>query len=126
MVILDTNIIIDHLRQKTSGRSILRQLSHDNPKETLAVSIISITELYQGKITLKKETEKDMLAVISPLKILPFTYEIAHLAGCFIRDRIADEFADAAIGATAIVNQASLYTLNTRDFASIPDLDLYK
>lgn len=33
---------------------------------------------------------------------------------------------DIAIAACAIVRQASLWTLNTRDFADIPGLELYR
>ena len=46
-----------------------------------------------------------MLATISPLRILPYTYEIAEMAGKIARDlKQPLEFADVAIAATALFN----------------------
>jgi tRNA(fMet)-specific endonuclease VapC len=126
MVILDTNIIIDHLRQTGKHKSQLYALVSHKPKEALLLSAVSIQELYEGSSTRDMEKEKDLLAVISPLKILPYTYEIARLAGIIARDHHAPiELADAAIAATAIVYHVPLFTLNTKDFVDIPALELY-
>lgn len=125
MVVLDTSILIDHLR--TDGKGKLLKIAKEIPQQSLAVSVISIQELYEGTSTRNRQKEKDMLATISPLKILPYTYEIAQTAGEMARDlKRPIELADAAIAATAISNGASLATLNTRDFADIPDLELLK
>lgn len=125
MVILDTNIIIDHLRTPADKTSHLVEFVQVHPKETLAISMMSVQELYQGKSTLKEEKEKDLLATLSPLKTLPYTYEVAHLAGIITRNSSnLVSFADAAIAATTIVNNGELYTLNTKHFSDIPNLTL--
>lgn len=125
MVILDTNIVIDHLRQSPARPSRLLQFAKTHPKETLALSMISVQELYEGKSTQDPQKEQYLLATISPLKILPYTYEIAQLAGEIARDRKQTiELADAAIAATTILHGASLYTLDKQDFSGIPDLSL--
>lgn len=124
MVVLDTNIIIDHIRQFGS-ESLLERLHKKIPEDNLAISIISIEELYRGQSTKEPEAEKILLATLGSLKVLPYTYEIAELAGKLIRDSSQIlEFADAAIAATAIVNSASLFTLNKKDFAQISNLEL--
>lgn len=126
MVILDTNIIIDHLRHTGKSDSILMKLVARHPKETLALCSISIQELYEGQSTRNSEKEKDLLATISPLRILPYTYDIAQRAGCIARDTKQPlELADAAIAATAIIQNAPLFTLNTKDFSPIPNLILF-
>lgn len=126
MVILDTNIIIDHLRASAPRETALMKLVKNHPKASLSLSLISVQELYEGQSTLQEEREKDLLATISPLKLLPYTYEVAHLAGIIARDvNRPIELADAAIAATAILNQAELYTLNKKDFAEIPELELF-
>jgi predicted nucleic acid-binding protein len=52
MVILDTNIIIDHSRlQKVDDESRLMKIAREKPKAVLAISILSIQELYEGKGT---------------------------------------------------------------------------
>ena len=125
MVILDTGIIIDHLRlAKNSQNSILIRIVKQKPKETLALSIISVQELYEGQSTQDEDKEQALLATISPLRILPYTYEVAELAGKIARDlKQSIELADAAIAATAITNGCQLLTLNKKDFANIKNLD---
>lgn len=125
MVVLDTSIIIDHLRQPKKKPSRLIRLAKQKPKETLALSIISIQELYEGKSTQEPKKEQSLLATIAPLKILPYTYEIAQLAGEISRDLGRPlELADAAIAATTLIHNASLLTLNKKDFHGIKNLEL--
>ena len=125
MVILDTNIIIDHLRRPPKKISLLVKIVEKKPKENLAISMISIQELYEGRSTKSKTKEQYLLATIAPLKILPYNYEVAQLAGEIARDLNQPiELADAAIAATAILNGAQLFTLNKRDFRGIKNLEL--
>lgn len=127
MVMLDTNILIDHLRQPGKNASILTNLIKERSKETIAVSMVSVQELYEGKSTQQEEKEKDMLAIIAPLKILPYSFEIAKLAGQISRDLSRPiELADAAIAATAILNGGQLMTLDKKDFSGINGLDFYE
>ena len=66
-----------------------------------------------------------MLATISPLAILPYTFETAQLAGELSRDLNRPmTIADAAIAATVLLNGASLATLNSKDFVNIEGLEL--
>ena len=86
------------------------------------MSVISIQELYIGKSTRGERAEQLLLATISPLKILPYTFEVAQLAGEIARDLERPiELADAAISATAIVNGCQLITLDKNDFRDIEE-----
>lgn len=124
MVILDTNAIIDHLRQPKERDSHLVKIAKEKPKEALVISVISIQELYEGQSTKDEEKEQCLLATIAPLKILPYSYEVAQLAGKIARDlKRPIELADAAIAATAILNGACLFTLNKKDFQGIKGLE---
>ena len=125
MVILDTNIIIDHLRQSSAQETRLMKLVKSHSKAQLGLSVISVQELYEGQSTLDAQAEEYLLATISPLKILPYTYETAQLAGEIARDiQRPIELADAAIAATTLLHSAQLYTLNKKDFSGILDLEL--
>jgi predicted nucleic acid-binding protein len=126
MVVIDTNIIIDHLRlQDASRESRLMKIAKEKSKETLALSILSVQELYEGLSTRDTQKEQYLLATISPLKILPYTYEIAKLAGEIARDLDRPiELADAGIASTAILNGGNLNTANTKDFIGIEKLRL--
>ena len=125
MVVLDTNIIIDHLRLSGNEDSQLTKVAKQKPKEVLAISMITVQELYEGRSTRDSQKEQYLLATISPLKILPYTYEVAQLAGEIARDLNRPvEIVDAAISATTILNGASLLTLNKKDFDGMQNLQL--
>lgn len=125
MILLDTNIIIDHLRQFKEKESILMEIANNHSKEDLALSVISVQELYEGISTKEEDKEEYLLATITPLKILPYTYETAQLAGEIARDlKSPIEFADATIAASAILCGGSLLTLNKKHFSGIRELDL--
>lgn len=123
MVVVDTSVIIDHLRQRSSD-SHLVSLVQKKGDETFAISVISIQELYEGKSTREENEEGILLEMVNAMQILPYTFEIAELAGKIARDfKQPLEFADSVIAATSIVNGAKLSTLNKQDFKSIPDLE---
>lgn len=124
MVIPDTNIIIDHLRLKKN--SLFEKLLKKVNKNNLAISVITIQELFEGKSTRNLTEENLLLITISPLKILPYNYETAQLAGKIIRDAYRYiGFADAAIAATCILNEGKLFTLNKKDFHDIKGLTFF-
>lgn len=125
MVILDTSIIIDHLRQKENRDSCLITIVKDHPNEIIAISIISIQELYEGGSTKDKNKERYLIKILDPLEIIPYTEEVAKLAGKIARDLNRPiELADAAIAASVILDQASLATLNQKDFRNINNLKI--
>jgi predicted nucleic acid-binding protein len=128
MVVLDTNIIIDHLRQslaRDTANTMLQSLAKTVSKSELAISTITVQELYEGKSTKSKEMEAYFLTIISALRILPYDFETAQKAGEIARDiGRSIELPDAAIAATTILNSAQLLTLNQKDFRDIPDLQL--
>lgn len=124
MVVLDTNIVIDHLR-RPKGTTVLSTIVQQYPHEDLAISTITIQELYEGKSTRLEDREKDLLATLSSLKVLGYSREVAQRAGQLCRDasRVYD-FPDAAIAATCLVNHCQLATLDKKDFSGIEGLEM--
>lgn len=127
MVVLDTNIIIDYLRQRGLNReTTLERLIAAQGSKNLAISVLTVQELYEGKSVAQEEEEKAVQLAVSKLRVLPYSYDTAKLAGEIARQRKYPlEFADAAIAATTIVNDAELATLNPKDFAGIRDLVIF-
>ena len=126
MVVSDTNIIIDQLRRPKGSESHLVQLIQKESEKNVALSLLSVQELFEGKSSKEKRKQELLLATLSPLTILPYTYDVARLAGEIARDsKQPIEFTDAAIAATALLNKSSLLTLNKKDFDGIPGLQLY-
>ncbi len=125
MVILDTNIIIDHLRSGDDRETALMKIAREFSREELAISVITVQELYEGQSTREKRKEEHLLATIAPLLVLPYTYDIAESAGKIARDiKRPIELADAAIAATALANNAHFATLNKKDFLGIFGLQI--
>lgn len=123
MVILDTSILIDALRKK-SGKTTLERILETISGDDLAISVLSIQELYQGKSVAVPAKEADMQALLAPLKILPYSYDVAKRAGEIVREKKYEiTFADAAIAATAIINACPLATLDKKDFIGITGLE---
>ena len=124
MVVIDTSVLIDYLRRPEDPETFFAEFVSLN-KSNLAISMLTIQELYSGKSSKEGEKEKLFLEIITSMEILPYTYQIAKLAGEIFRDRRENMgFADAAIAATAILNKASLLTLNKKDFKGIKNLKL--
>lgn len=124
MVVIDTNIIIEHLRIQT--KSHLDILAENFSSRDLYISMITIQELYQGKSTKDSKKKLQLDYTLAPFDILLYSYGTAKIAGELTRD-LKDKyisFADAAIAATCIENQAELATLNIKDFKNVPDLEL--
>lgn len=124
MVILDTNVLIDYLRRPEDSSSPLQEFIRLQ-KDKITISILTIQELYAGKSSKEPIKEQLFLEVVGSLEILPYTYNTAKLAGEIVRDLGKPlGFPDAAIAATAILNKASLFTLNKKDFKGIKKLKL--
>ena len=105
MVILDTNIIIDHIRLPKKSYSHFVKIVRLKREETFALSVITIQELYIGQSSKDAEKERDILEIIRVLQLLPYTYEVAQFTGEIIREtKNLVSFADAAIASTAIIN----------------------
>lgn len=125
MVILDTSVLIDYLRRPTKVDSPLEEFIRLYQKDQLAISQLTIQELYSGKSSREVVKEQFFLKLVDFLEILPYSYEIAKLAGEITRDlKRPIGFPDAAIAATTIFYGGKLLTLNKKDFASINRLDI--
>lgn len=125
MVVLDTSILIDYVRTKGTRKTPFEEISGYVGKRNLAISILTIQELFRGKSAANEEVEKTLLAIINSLAVLPYTFEVAKKGGEISRDYDVS-FPDAAIAATSIVNGAQLATLNPKDFTGIPHIELLK
>lgn len=123
MVIIDTNIIIDYLRQPAKVDTDFEKILSKTSKSELSISIISVQELFAGRSS--KKDEETIMTLILPLKIFPDSFEVAKKAGEIIRNnKNMLSFADAAIAGTALINNAQLLTLNKKDFQGIEGLTI--
>lgn len=123
-ILVDTSIIIDFLRRKDRESSIFYNLLRD--KYELYASIITHTECYAGKRVWENKYAMDELELLlSRIKILPLQENISKKAG-EIKAKNGIAILDAIIAATSIVHNLNLATLNTKDFAKIKGIKLFK
>lgn len=123
-ILIDTSVIIDHLRIPDKSSSLLYKLAHK--RIPLFISIITHTELYSGKSVWEhKNAQKELELLMSGLTILPLTQSISGQAGK-IRAQQAIHLFDAIIAGTALEHSLILATLNEKDFKKITRLKLYK
>lgn len=121
-ILVDTNILIDHLRDIPKATELMEEVENNNFEGLL--STINIMELMAAP----KMTEKRFESIRCLLDIfehVPVDSNIAIVAGQFLAKYRAShglEPMDAIIAATAHVNDAVLFTLNIKHFRFIQGL----
>ncbi len=125
MYILDTNIIVDHIRRK-------RVINIEFLKAGAAVSIITLAELLYGAEKSDNPTSSheliDKTFSLLKLDIVNLNEQIVREFGNLkayleIKGQRLEDF-DLLIGATAKVNGLTLVTRNLKHFKRIKDLKL--
>jgi predicted nucleic acid-binding protein len=110
-VLLDTDVLIDHLRGA-------RRL--DPGTDATSYSVVTRMELFAGRAS----EEAQVRTLLGPFRELPVDRAVAELAGRLRREH-AVRPADALIAATALVHRLALATRNLRDFERVPRLRLH-
>jgi predicted nucleic acid-binding protein len=111
-LLVDTDVLIDYLRDKTEAVSYLENLT-----EHLLISAITVAELYAGVREGNERTKLDNF--IHAFELIPVGREISIKGGLYRRDYLKSHnigLADALIAATAETEQAALVTLNNKHF----------
>jgi hypothetical protein len=117
-ILLDTNILIEFLRQIPPATAWFRSLD-----ERPVMAAISLVELYAG--VRNQREERDILALRHLVTCLPIVQEIAEDAGSFMRHFHKShgiDMPDAIIAATAEHHGLRLATLNVKHFPMFPKL----
>jgi len=122
-LVIDTSIFIEFLRAKVKTKTTLYDIPDNEP---LFISSVTLYELLMGATTPEKHHDIDIL--LSGMEILTFDEDVAkRSAKIYSHLRKTNqmiEFRDIFIGATCIVNNQSLKTLNRKHFQRIDDLRL--
>lgn len=122
-LLIDTSIIVEHLRKRNRRKSILYRIvsAYD-----LYTSTIVEFELYAGATDVQKRS--DVQEVLSWCSLLPLTSDAAGTAAEIYRNLKAAnrliEIRDILIAATAVTYGLPLMTLNTSHFDRIERLEL--
>lgn len=117
-LLLDTDVLIEYLRGREQAASYLESL-----EEELAVSAITVAELYAG---VRGAPEREALdRFLGAFRVLPVTREIAMMAGDFRRQwgpSHGTDLPDAVLAATAESNRLALVTFNVRHYPMLANV----
>lgn len=119
-MLVDTDVIIDYLR----GEPLAEQFIESN-LDTIALSSITIGELYQGVIEGEERIALDSMT--SAFTTLPVTEEIAREGGLMCRQYRKSHgcgLADCLIAATAKRHELPLRSLNAKYFPMIENVSM--
>jgi len=122
-VLIDTSVIIDHLRKRDKPKSMLFTIAD---RFNLFVSSITVFELYAGATDERKK--KDIENIISTAEVIPFSTDIAKEAGelyiSLKKENRILEIRDIFIAATAATFNLPIVTLNRDHFERIKKIEL--
>jgi len=122
MYLLDTDVVIWHLRNKSEIVALVADLSRSG---RLGISALTRLEVSLGVKEKERNSTQEFLVA---LKVYDVNSEIADMAGEFVRryraEGITLDIVDAVIAATAVVNDLTLVTLNAKHYP-MPEVRLY-
>ncbi len=124
MIHLDTSVLIDVFTgPRRSGLAFREALLEGHG---MTFSTIVLFEWRRGARTAAELADQE--ALLPEADLVAFDAAAARMAARLYGElrRSRGREADLAIAATAIVNGATLWTLNRDDFADIPGLELYE
>lgn len=117
--LIDTDILVDHLRGETKATDTLHSLFME--AEPLFSSVICEAEIFAN---LRPDEVEAAESLFRYIKTLPVDSKVARQAGAY-RQRFAKshrvEVPDALIAATAKLNRAKLVTRNKKHYP-MPDI----
>lgn len=123
MIHLDTSALVDALTGRRRSEPTLRRLIADG--ERVAISTLALYEWLRGPRTEEEiEFQEALLPAAAAVAFGPEEATVAAAAYRSLRAR-RGRAVDIAIGACAITRRARLWTLNPRDVADLPDLELF-
>lgn len=122
MIVVDTSALVDSLTGPKRSAARLRSFIEEG--ERLLVPALVLYEWERGPRLDEELAAQE--ALLPSDAALPFgPEEAATAAGLYRRvGKARGREIDLAIAAHAIVQGAALWTLNRRDFADVPDLEL--
>jgi len=119
-VLVDTSILIDHLRKKNKSNTVFFKLS---TRYSCIISVVTEFEFLVGTTSANREYTEILL---EQLPILPFDSVCVQSAVDIYRDLKSKNqlisLPDIFIAATAIANDLPLQTLNRKHFDRIEQL----
>ena len=124
-LLLDTSVLIDHLREYKPASEFLETVF--NSGILVTISSVSEMELYAGKSMENPAIEESVNNFLKLFKVLPVTTDIARQAGRLLRRHRHQGLTpmDAIIAGTALEHNANLITRNIKHFRMVKGIIVF-
>ena len=122
MILIDSDVLIEHLRGNTDARDWLVQARRTSGP--LAMSVISVTEIAGG---MRSPERREVMRLLGSMQRFEVTEQVAWRAATFMREYRRSHsgigLGDYLIAATALTEGLELATLNVRNYPMFPTLN---
>lgn len=123
-IVIDTSILIDVLRGGDTGEILFNEVEKDNPE--ILIPTIVIFELFSGQSSNDPTIQPKIKNLIRNFTRIEFTEESAIIAGELYRQYGKDiGVSDCIIAASGLALNATVASLNKKNFELIPNLKLF-
>lgn len=120
-VLVDTSVLIDHLRGNTDARQALRTAADSGRR--VAASVVTKVEVLAGMRPPEEDQTRRLLDVIDWVQVDdPIAEQAGALANQYLRSHPGVDPIDYIIAATAQALDADLWTTNLKHFPMFPQL----
>lgn len=124
-LVVDTSVLIDHLRKGIAWKTVLAEIEGRDDIELLIPTIV-IFELFSGASSKNPAIQAEINNLLEDFRKIHLDEGIAVRAGELSRDiHRAIQAPDYIIAASAIEVGGAVVTLNRKHLEQIPGLDLY-
>lgn len=124
-VVVDTDILINHLRKRATFFSQLARGVRQGRWELIFPSLVAL-ELYQGRETRRRKELERVDRILKSGRIFDVNLEIAREAGFLLRDyQQLPDVVDAVVAAIALHEDAQVATHNRRHYEGIKGLKIF-
>ena len=121
MILVDSDVLIEHLRGNTAARGWL--VSARQSSGPLAISVVSLTEVAGG---MREAERREVMRLLGSMHRFEVSEQVAWRAATLMREYRRSHsgiaLGDYLIAATALTEGLELATLNLRHFPMFPGL----
>lgn len=121
MILVDSDVLIEHLRGREPARDWLRQARQSSGP--LAISVVSLTEVAGG---MRPPERREVMRLLGSMQRFEVTEQVAWRAANLMqeyrRSHSGIGLGDYLIAATALTEGLDLATLNVRHYPMFPEL----
>ncbi len=120
-IVVDTSVLIDHLRGRDEARSALAGAAHSGTR--VVASVLTLVEVLAGMRPAEEPATRQLLDNIELIDVdAALAEDAGRLANRYLRSHPGVDPVDYVIAATAQHLDAELWTRNIKHFPMFPDL----